>query len=404
MASSPGTKKLQPIIIKRVKKAAHAHHGGAWKIAYADFVTAMMAFFLLMWLLGSTAKGDLQGIASYFQSPLQVAMPGGSGAGNSSSIIPGGGTEFRSVPLAAMDPAATYTTYKVTFNYQAASTFNTRKDDSIFAFINEPEPITTNAHFFADPGPSPFIDQDNSQAHYQPGPMVWYGAFWDDTVRRSSNGTVIETGGRANLLPGSSPLHFDYGQVGAYSATTWSNVTITLNDRPLNHAAFSGTVDNVNGPRWDRFFDTQNESATSNTRKNVAYDFKPFYVDTTGIYQISTATDPVSNGTGSQWYAYLGIYAEVFDPAQAGVNLLATDGTIVGGYLDQPNIIGIELEAGRQYYLVQTQRLTNSRGGVYTGMVHGEGNLTFGTVPEPSASLAAILPGALLVRRRRVSE
>ncbi len=94
MATSPGTKKLQPIIIKRVKKSAHAHHGGAWKIAYADFVTAMMAFFLLMWLLGSTAKGDLQGIASYFNSPLQVAMPGGSGAGNSSSIIPGGGTDL----------------------------------------------------------------------------------------------------------------------------------------------------------------------------------------------------------------------------------------------------------------------------------------------------------------------
>ncbi|PZQ75087.1 MAG: motility protein MotB, partial [Variovorax paradoxus] len=59
MAAAPGAKKLQPIIIKRVKKAAHGHHGGAWKIAYADFVTAMMAFFLLMWLLGSTAKGEL---------------------------------------------------------------------------------------------------------------------------------------------------------------------------------------------------------------------------------------------------------------------------------------------------------------------------------------------------------
>ena len=66
-------KKLQPIIIKRVKKAAHVHHGGAWKIAYADFVTAMMAFFLLMWLLGSTAQGELQGIAAYFNSPLTVA-------------------------------------------------------------------------------------------------------------------------------------------------------------------------------------------------------------------------------------------------------------------------------------------------------------------------------------------
>ncbi|MDM0014757.1 flagellar motor protein MotB [Variovorax sp. J22P168] len=94
MATSPGTKKLQPIIVKRVKKTKHAHHGGAWKIAYADFVTAMMAFFLLMWLLGSTAKGDLQGIASYFQSPLKVEMAGGSGAGASSSIVTGGGKDL----------------------------------------------------------------------------------------------------------------------------------------------------------------------------------------------------------------------------------------------------------------------------------------------------------------------
>ena len=90
-------KKLQPIIIKRGKKQRHKPHGGAWKIAYADFVTAMMAFFLLMWLLGSTAKGDLQGIAAYFASPLKVAMQGGDGAGNSSSIIPGGGTDLAKV-------------------------------------------------------------------------------------------------------------------------------------------------------------------------------------------------------------------------------------------------------------------------------------------------------------------
>ncbi|WP_291588232.1 flagellar motor protein MotB [Comamonas sp. UBA7528] len=90
-------KKLQPIIIKRVKKAAHGAHGGAWKIAYADFMTAMMAFFLLMWLLGSTAKGDLQGIAAYFNSPLKVSMAGGDGSGNSSSIIPGGGNDLAKV-------------------------------------------------------------------------------------------------------------------------------------------------------------------------------------------------------------------------------------------------------------------------------------------------------------------
>jgi len=90
-------KKLQPIIVKRIKKGGHAVHGGAWKIAYADFVTAMMAFFLLMWLLGSTAKGELQGIADYFNAPLKVAMAGGDGAGNSSSIIPGGGNDLSKV-------------------------------------------------------------------------------------------------------------------------------------------------------------------------------------------------------------------------------------------------------------------------------------------------------------------
>lgn len=87
-------KKLQPIIIKRVKKGGHAVHGGAWKIAYADFVTAMMAFFLLMWLLGSTSEGDKKGISDYFQSPMKVAMQGGSGAGASASVINGGGSDL----------------------------------------------------------------------------------------------------------------------------------------------------------------------------------------------------------------------------------------------------------------------------------------------------------------------
>jgi chemotaxis protein MotB len=85
---------LRPIIVKRVKKGGGGHHGGAWKIAYADFVTAMMAFFLLMWLLGSTTKGDLQGIAEYFKTPLKVAMSGGSGSGDSSSVVQGGGTDL----------------------------------------------------------------------------------------------------------------------------------------------------------------------------------------------------------------------------------------------------------------------------------------------------------------------
>ncbi len=88
-------KKLQPIIVKRVRRGSHGHHGGAWKIAYADFVTAMMAFFLLMWLLGSTTEGDKKGIADYFNSPLRVALlGGGSGSGDSSHVVKGGGQDL----------------------------------------------------------------------------------------------------------------------------------------------------------------------------------------------------------------------------------------------------------------------------------------------------------------------
>src|SRR5450631_2937299 len=83
-----------PIIVKRIKKSGGGHHGGAWKIAYADFVTAMMAFFLLMWLLGSTTKGELQGIADYFQTPLKISLSGGSGSGDRTSPIMAGGKDL----------------------------------------------------------------------------------------------------------------------------------------------------------------------------------------------------------------------------------------------------------------------------------------------------------------------
>ncbi len=69
-----------PIIIKRVKKtAAGGHHGGAWKVAYADFVTAMMAFFLLMWLINTTSPEQKRGIADYFAPASVSQAPSGSG-------------------------------------------------------------------------------------------------------------------------------------------------------------------------------------------------------------------------------------------------------------------------------------------------------------------------------------
>ena len=86
----------QPIIVvKKIKKVAGGHHGGAWKIAYADFVTAMMAFFLLMWLITQTPEEDRKGIAEYFTTPLEVAVAGMLGTGdNSPSVIQGGGQDL----------------------------------------------------------------------------------------------------------------------------------------------------------------------------------------------------------------------------------------------------------------------------------------------------------------------
>jgi len=87
MAESKPGKALQPIIIiKKYKKKGHGgHHGGAWKIAYADFVTAMMAFFLLMWLLSYTDPGTRAGIADYFNRPLKALLTAGPGAAPTSA-------------------------------------------------------------------------------------------------------------------------------------------------------------------------------------------------------------------------------------------------------------------------------------------------------------------------------
>ncbi|HKM36874.1 MAG TPA: flagellar motor protein MotB [Thiopseudomonas sp.] len=66
----------QPIIVKRVKKIAAGHHGGAWKIAFADFAVAMMAFFLVMWLMSSTTPEQKKAISGYFQDPIGFSESG----------------------------------------------------------------------------------------------------------------------------------------------------------------------------------------------------------------------------------------------------------------------------------------------------------------------------------------
>jgi chemotaxis protein MotB len=79
-------------IIKKVKKREHGHHGGSWKIAFADFVTAMMAFFLLMWLVASLNKAQKNAIAEYFKQPIKVALIGGENYGNREVNVQAGGT------------------------------------------------------------------------------------------------------------------------------------------------------------------------------------------------------------------------------------------------------------------------------------------------------------------------
>ena len=84
-----------PVILVKKRKAKHggAHHGGSWKIAYADFMTAMMAFFLVMWLLSVSSPQQLTQIAEYFRTPLKVALTSGDKSSSSSSPIPGGGDD-----------------------------------------------------------------------------------------------------------------------------------------------------------------------------------------------------------------------------------------------------------------------------------------------------------------------
>ncbi len=70
---------MPDIVIKKIKKGGHGHHGGAWKVAYADFVTAMMAFFLLLWLLSSATEEQLQGVSNYFTPETISQSESGSG-------------------------------------------------------------------------------------------------------------------------------------------------------------------------------------------------------------------------------------------------------------------------------------------------------------------------------------
>lgn len=94
-----------PIIVKKIVKGGHAHHGGAWKVAYADFVTAMMAFFLLLWLLNATTEDQKQGISEYFSPSTVSNTTGGAGGllGGAAVSSPGAMTSRTAQPSVSLE-------------------------------------------------------------------------------------------------------------------------------------------------------------------------------------------------------------------------------------------------------------------------------------------------------------
>ncbi len=100
----------RPIVIKKIKKGGHGgHHGGAWKVAYADFVTAMMAFFLLMWLINTTTPEQKRGIADYFAPESVSRSESGTGAllGGTSAANDGAAGQGSLAVKTQMRPPAT---------------------------------------------------------------------------------------------------------------------------------------------------------------------------------------------------------------------------------------------------------------------------------------------------------
>jgi len=127
---------VAPIIIKRVKKVSGGgHHGGAWKVAYADFVTAMMAFFLLMWLLNATTEQQRKGLADYFNPTIPINRISGGGDGAF-----GGDNIFSESTLAQSGSGAT--ARNPTEKNLARGDTGTKDNDTEAAFQEENEKLT----------------------------------------------------------------------------------------------------------------------------------------------------------------------------------------------------------------------------------------------------------------------
>lgn len=129
-----------PLIIKRKKVVAgDGHHGGAWKVAYADFVTAMMAFFMLMWLLNATTEQQRKGIADYFAPDIPIARVsgGGSGALNGESLAEDGAVMPHLPPPATAEPADLATLAEIADRLQGQGGESLIPDDVLRHVVSE---------------------------------------------------------------------------------------------------------------------------------------------------------------------------------------------------------------------------------------------------------------------------
>ncbi len=131
----------QPIIVKRIKKAAHGHHGGAWKVAFADFVTAMMAFFLLMWLMGSTSQAEREAIADYFENPSAIQGPGGA----STSMIKLGSTDNNQNTKGSNDSQSSKRSGKTEHSKDGSEAAETIKDKQRLESLKQALEMAINA-------------------------------------------------------------------------------------------------------------------------------------------------------------------------------------------------------------------------------------------------------------------
>ncbi|HTX50042.1 MAG TPA: flagellar motor protein MotB [Caulobacteraceae bacterium] len=131
----------QPIIIKKIKKGGHdGHHGGAWKVAYADFVTAMMAFFLLMWLINTTTPEQKRGIADYF-APASVSpttsgsggILGGTSLSNAGAKASGSKDIVQQLAPDAPPDATEVGQSQSTASHQSTQAAQEKEDDDAFA-------------------------------------------------------------------------------------------------------------------------------------------------------------------------------------------------------------------------------------------------------------------------------